>query len=142
MMLAICAWCKTELGYRTGPEGEITHGCCAACKDKQLASMRNTFVWVPGMIGLVALLLLFGWVGERDLQDKLAAATYTVGPSAQELAAVGLDGPVSLAQVGSQPQHGVHAAETQSVGVASVAGFDRRVSPSWPSGPFSREVGR
>lgn len=102
-------------------------------------SKKRRFVTVLALIGL---LLLFGWVGERDYQDALTAERYRPGPSVQSLAAVNLDCPDSLVQVGSQPQHGVHAAEAGFAGVDRCAGLDRRVSPSWPSGPFSPEVGR
>ena len=30
-MTRVCAWCKTVLGETDGPEGEVTHGICAAC---------------------------------------------------------------------------------------------------------------
>lgn len=144
MMRVVCGWCKEELGHREGPDGETTHGICPLCKRQQEASYRYAYQWVPGMVSLMGLLLLFGLVGEQDYQDKLRAARYAPGPSAESLAAVGLDWPAPSAQVGSQPQHGVHAAKGFFVAADTGAGvgFDRRVSPSWPSGLFSAGAGR
>lgn len=141
MMQAVCGWCGMELGWKDGPDGEVTHGMCQRCKAEQMVSFhrpRRLAVLCGGFIGL---LLLMGWVGECDYQDKLAASVYRPGPSAQSSAAVGLDWPATLAQVGSQPQHGVHAAEEFGHDASPALALGRRAS-SCPSGPFYDEVRR
>ena len=30
-MKVVCAWCKTDLGEKAGPEGETSHGICKKC---------------------------------------------------------------------------------------------------------------
>lgn len=30
-MRCVCAWCGEDMGDRTGPAGEVTHGICPVC---------------------------------------------------------------------------------------------------------------
>lgn len=41
MMEARCGWCGAFLGYRPGPDGEITHGICRTCAEKEMAEFKR-----------------------------------------------------------------------------------------------------
>lgn len=30
-MVSVCAWCRREMGFKEGPQGDITHGICPEC---------------------------------------------------------------------------------------------------------------
>lgn len=77
MMLAVCAWCKEELGWRPGPEGQVTHGICKPCQARlQRVRRRPTRRQKLAVaIGFVLWLLLSGVVGECDRRDAEAYIT-------------------------------------------------------------------
>ena len=41
MMRINCGWCDRFIGYKPGPDGEVTHGICATCKMEQLAEAQR-----------------------------------------------------------------------------------------------------
>jgi hypothetical protein len=39
MMIRMCAWCDRHLGYKEGPDRQITHGICPACYGRVFGSL-------------------------------------------------------------------------------------------------------
>lgn len=75
MMKVECGWCGVDLGWRQGPDGQVTHGICEPCQTKQLESIRRPFSATQKAVAaavLVGWMLLSGWAGERDRQDAEA----------------------------------------------------------------------
>jgi hypothetical protein len=69
MMTVVCAWCKADLGFREGPAGEVSHGICKPCQERQLAMVRRPFSVMVGALVFVLLLLAYGVAGESDRRD-------------------------------------------------------------------------
>lgn len=144
MMRAICGWCKVDLGWRQGPEGEVTHGICASCKRVQEEDFMRSMSGlqkVAVLAGFIGLLLLFGVAGEMDRQDALRAAAFSPGPpwglNYQSSVAVGWGWPGSLARGEAHPQYGVHAAAVLRQDAVEALALGRGVFPSSPPGVFS-----
>lgn len=100
-MRVVCAWCKADLGYKAGPEGEVSHGICLPCQEKEMCrrpfSVKQRLVAVACFLGW---LLLAGLVGDQDLRST----------SPQYSAAVVRDWPTPLAPGTAQPEYVAHAA--------------------------------
>ncbi len=41
MMRINCSWCDSFIGYKPGPDGEVTHGICFECKVKEMAEAKR-----------------------------------------------------------------------------------------------------
>ena len=39
-MTIVCAWCRSVLGTKPGPEDAVTHGICAECRREMEARLR------------------------------------------------------------------------------------------------------
>ena len=71
MMRVVCVWCKEELGWRQGPEGQVTHGICKPCQARVCHEQRRLSSQQKALaaIGFALLLLLYGVAGECDRRD-------------------------------------------------------------------------
>lgn len=73
MMKVECGWCKADLGWVTGPDGETSHGICKPCQEKQMRSCLTVGQKLLAVVAFAALLLLYGIAGECDRQDAVQA---------------------------------------------------------------------
>lgn len=76
MMEVRCAWCDAGLGWVKGPDGQVTHGICKPCQERQMTSARKPFSVARALVAALAflgLLLVYGVAGESDRRDALVA---------------------------------------------------------------------
>lgn len=67
-----CSWCGADLGFKNGPDGEVSHGICPPCQEQQVRRLTLGEKVVAGVV-FAALLLLYGVAGECDRQDAVQA---------------------------------------------------------------------